>query len=197
VTYTFTPPPTYADPVITGRDGKPKFNPIWLKWFLDQAAFLSTIQNGQVPAAANTLTGSTIASNVLHSSLLDVGIGTLDTMALLHNNPWTAYTPTISASSGTFTAAVGSGYWTSIDKKIFFTETITITTNGTAAGAVVSTLPTAATGGITQVCSGVNTTAVTALEAIIGSNLTIYKYDGTYPGADATTLIVSGFYVGA
>lgn len=35
------PPPTYAEVVITDEKGeKPKFNPIWLKWFLDLAQTL-------------------------------------------------------------------------------------------------------------------------------------------------------------
>lgn len=37
----FQPPPTYADVVIIGPTGKPSFSPVWLKWFLDLAAFLS------------------------------------------------------------------------------------------------------------------------------------------------------------
>ena len=39
---TFTPPPTYAEPVIADeKTGKSTFNPIWLKWFLDISAFVS------------------------------------------------------------------------------------------------------------------------------------------------------------
>lgn len=39
---TFEPPPTYAEVVLFDKDGKnPRFNPIWLKWFVDVAAFLS------------------------------------------------------------------------------------------------------------------------------------------------------------
>lgn len=39
------PPPTYADVVIIVR-GKPQFNPIWLKWFLNLAAILSNAGAG-------------------------------------------------------------------------------------------------------------------------------------------------------
>lgn len=36
------PPPTYADPVlIDERTGKPRFNPLWLKWFVDLAELLN------------------------------------------------------------------------------------------------------------------------------------------------------------
>ena len=43
----FQPPPTYAEVVIFEPDGtKPKFNPIWLKWFLDVAAVLTSSGSG-------------------------------------------------------------------------------------------------------------------------------------------------------
>lgn len=39
---TFQPPPTYAEVVLVDEQGKPKFNPIWLAWFLEVAQFFST-----------------------------------------------------------------------------------------------------------------------------------------------------------
>jgi len=43
----FSPPPTYAEVVIFDEDGKkPKFNPIWLKWFVDVAALLTASGGG-------------------------------------------------------------------------------------------------------------------------------------------------------
>tara|TARA_R110000868_G_scaffold78757_3_gene224363 strand:- start:517 stop:858 length:342 start_codon:yes stop_codon:yes gene_type:complete len=39
----FEPPPTYAEVVVVDEEGKkPRFNPIWLKWFVDIAAFVSS-----------------------------------------------------------------------------------------------------------------------------------------------------------
>lgn len=56
---TFAPPPTYADPVITDeRTKRSQFNPLWLKWFLDIAAFVSASGGGTgggIPH--NSLTG--------------------------------------------------------------------------------------------------------------------------------------------
>lgn len=61
----FTPPPTYADPVIKDdKTGKFVFNPIWLKWFVDQAAFISS--NG----------GTT--GTISHESLADLEGGALN-----------------------------------------------------------------------------------------------------------------------
>lgn len=38
----FPVPPTYAEPtIVEPNSGRAQFNPIWLKWFLDVAQFLS------------------------------------------------------------------------------------------------------------------------------------------------------------
>lgn len=38
----FSPPPTYAEVVLFDKEGKhPRFNPIWLKWFVDLTANLT------------------------------------------------------------------------------------------------------------------------------------------------------------
>ena len=42
----FPPPPTYALPVLVSPDGSSVFNPIWLNWFLDVAAFISASGGG-------------------------------------------------------------------------------------------------------------------------------------------------------
>ena len=39
----FPVPPTYAEPTIVDPNGKSQFNPIWLRWFLDVAQFLSGV----------------------------------------------------------------------------------------------------------------------------------------------------------
>lgn len=55
----FSPPPTYAEPVIVNeRTGKFQFNPIWLKWFIDIAAFVSSSGGGSGGGADHeSLTG--------------------------------------------------------------------------------------------------------------------------------------------
>jgi hypothetical protein len=43
----FQPPPTYADPVVYDQaTRKQQFNPIWLKWFLDVAQYISSNGGG-------------------------------------------------------------------------------------------------------------------------------------------------------
>lgn len=53
----FEPPPTYAEPVIVDEvTGKSRFNPIWLKWFLNAAAAFGVVPNHE---QLNGLLGST------------------------------------------------------------------------------------------------------------------------------------------
>lgn len=47
MTTKFSPPPTYTDPVIINETTKRmQFNPLWLKWFLDIAYFVSQSGGG-------------------------------------------------------------------------------------------------------------------------------------------------------
>lgn len=49
----FPPPPTFADVVEVDRvTGKPRFNPVWLRWFLEVAGFVSD-SGGAGGGAAN------------------------------------------------------------------------------------------------------------------------------------------------
>lgn len=58
MTTAFEPPPTYADVIIFDEDGKhPKFNPIWLKWFLDVTAVLSASGGGGGSVVHNSTSG--------------------------------------------------------------------------------------------------------------------------------------------
>jgi hypothetical protein len=56
---TFPAAPTYAEPVVVDEiSGKPKFNPIWLRWFLQIQSFISQSGGGGGGAADhNSLTG--------------------------------------------------------------------------------------------------------------------------------------------
>lgn len=56
----FPVPPTYAEPTIVDPNtGKAQFNPIWLKWFLDVAQFLSGV-------------GLTVTQQIDHNGLGDL-----------------------------------------------------------------------------------------------------------------------------
>lgn len=116
---------------------------------------------------------------------------------------WTAWTPTITASSGTFTTVSGAGRYYIDGKVVHYECAITITTNGTAAGIVKATLPAAAgtaqtTGsGYGYIGLGQRANDNKSLNVVInsgGTDLNVILYDGAYPGADGYILVVSGVY---
>lgn len=54
----FQPPPTYADPVVVDeKTKKGKFNPIWLKWFLDLVNFINSSGGGGGAVSHNSTSG--------------------------------------------------------------------------------------------------------------------------------------------
>ena len=111
---------------------------------------------------------------------------------------WINFTPTITASSGTITtvAAIAAG-----DCKhrlegttCFYDLTFTITTNGTGAGTLIASMPYQSK---KTTSSGVGRSGVTMIVGVSQNGIArvdMNKYDGTYPGADATTIRITGSY---
>jgi len=58
MTVIFSPPPTYAEVVLVDeKTDKARFNPIWLKWFVDVAAVLTSSGAGGGSIQHNALNG--------------------------------------------------------------------------------------------------------------------------------------------
>lgn len=53
----FQPPPTYADVVLVEEGQLPRFNPVWLSWFLDLAGVLSASGGGGGSIDHNSTSG--------------------------------------------------------------------------------------------------------------------------------------------
>lgn len=110
------------------------------------------------------------------------------------------YAPTITANSGTFTTlgTVTGRYKLLSEKFCWVNIDIPITTNGTAAGWVKSTLPFTSANTIDQVGTGrENGLTAKQLNVGIGPNSTIANitlYDATYPGADGARLSLEFVY---
>lgn len=101
---------------------------------------------------------------------------------------WTTYTPTPTAGSGSFTTVSAAGAYLTIGKLVHFCLTITITTAGTAAGAVICAIPTGSPARPSMLAVGETAVAGTSGVARIStgsSNMLIVRYD-------AGTLIASG-----
>jgi hypothetical protein len=109
---------------------------------------------------------------------------------------FTSYTPTVTASSGSFTTVSVSGKYKRVGKLCFVQQQIDITTNGTAASAVVTTLPfTGATGVNYQGVYRENAaTGFGGQIQINGSSAVYRKNDNTYPGGTGYSMTGSFFY---
>lgn len=111
-----------------------------------------------------------------------------------------AYTPTITASTGTFTTVSATGAYKEFGKIVFLRATITITTIGTAAGRLLCSIP---TGTIVAIGAGqaVGLNGSTA-DPLIGTpffdtNTTfsvVKSTDKSFPGGSGHTLYISGWY---
>jgi hypothetical protein len=113
---------------------------------------------------------------------------------------WVTYVPTVTASTGTFTTVSATGQYAKHGRLVTVSGTVTITTNGTAAGVVRVSLPftsgtnsyvgagreNASTGNMLQV--------VVAPSAALAS---ISTYNNLYPGATGYSLLWTVTYESA
>lgn len=113
---------------------------------------------------------------------------------------WAAHTPTVTSVSGTITTVSATGKYTQIGKNVVVDMAITITTNGTGAGAVLATLPVVGASA-TRILGFGRANVVSGKQLHARGNSTsqvgIYNYDGTYPGANTEVLLVTMVYEAA
>ena len=104
-----------------------------------------------------------------------------------------AYTPTLSARSGSFTNATVSGNFSITDRKCHVEITITIVTNGTASG-IIATTPVDFSS-ITIFAGRENQTTGILLQGIGYNNfINIFNYAGADINADNLTIYINGEY---
>jgi len=136
--------------------------------------------------AADTLSALTVGTNFA-VLLADSSTGT---GLVWDNSSWTTYTPSITAASGSFTTVSATGAFKRIGKVVFAAIKITITTNGTAAAAVVASLPVTAVSA-TNFYGVFRETALTGAMGQIeaSTNSAVFrKSDNNYPGANGAIL---------
>lgn len=103
------------------------------------------------------------------------------------------FVSTITAASGTFTTVSGAGTF-SIDGRIVkISLSISITTNGTAAGSIIASIPFSVLG-ISIFAGRENNATGNLLQGVCSSSSIsgIYNYDNTYPGGNGRTIHISG-----
>lgn len=112
---------------------------------------------------------------------------------------WQSWTPTITASSGTITSVTGIACkYSQRGKVVQITGSFTITTNGTGAGTLLITPPVlAATRGGFIGAREVAVNGFISGGQIDGSQMTLVRYDNTYPAANGCVFVFSGTYQAA
>ena len=98
-----------------------------------ESYYVSSVLNA-IPATAGAIN---LTSAAYISGILPVANGGTGNAG----GAWTAYTPVITASTGSFTTVSATGYYQVIGKTCFVSVNITITTVGSASGLIYATLP--------------------------------------------------------
>jgi hypothetical protein len=98
----------------------------------------------------------------------------------------TAYTPTVTASSGSITSVTANGYWLRLGKLVFVSFNFKITNNGTGSGNLQMSLPYTNT-------ANVRHTGTSQETDVLGFNAILYVLPST---ATAVFNQISGAYCG-
>jgi len=120
-------------------------------------------------------------------------------VSAMSDNPWIQYTPTLSATSGTLTTATANMYYIRRGVVVYFKAQIIITTNGSASGALLMTVPIAQVGSFGTISTGLQRTPTgyTVYGWLDGGGTTtmsIKFYNDVYPGANGAVIEVTGLY---
>lgn len=158
-------------------------------------SFSGTIANlGTVTTA--DINGGTIDGAVIGGS--SGAAGTFTTLDWTSGG-WTSFTPTITATTGTFTSVAASGKWKQFGKLIMVRYSVTITTIGSAAGRMLVPFPTGSDAGSPNSATvvGQNQTSHKTVSGVVfdsTSSFSVTLYDGTFPGTTGETIVLAGFY---
>ena len=153
--------------------------------FVTVAGYLST------PGALYT--GAYANNDVLSMVVQGTGGGTLNQSI---GSAWTAYTPTVTAGTGTLTSASATGRYSRVGNTVSIQQTITVTTNGSGATYISASLPVQAATH-EYLLTGRNDTTGKMLQAEIMSGATstrTFDYANAYPVASGQILYISGTY---
>jgi hypothetical protein len=121
MTTRFQPPPTYALPVIADETtGRAVFNPIWLKWFIDLSAGLTTIGAGS--GSVTSVAGLTIGTS-----------GTDLSSAVANSTTTPVITLNVPTASATNRGALSAADWAIFNSKQPVAAPVTKTADFTVA----------------------------------------------------------------
>lgn len=161
----------------------------------DTATNTADITTNTTNIATNT---ANIATNTANIATNTSNISTLQTKTSGYEAAWTTWAPTVVPGSGSFTTVSAAGAYLAIGKLVHFTVTITITTVGTAGGAMSIALPIGtAKRPAAVIAQETVTTGLVGFGRILTSGtsiVSILRYDnGSYIGA-GNVVTLTGIY---
>lgn len=159
------------------------------------------VDNAAVLASNVVTTAKILDANVTTAKLADASItnAKLSTTAGELGGSWTAWTPTITAASGSFTTTSAAGRWMQIGKTVFFNVNITITTVGAGTGLTFSLPVTAYESD--KLMGGFREGAITGYTGVVRLTTTtqgiLNEYDNAQALANGNIFYCNGFYEAA
>ncbi len=163
----FQPPPTWADVIIVDdRTQKAKFNPVWLKWFVDLVGFINT-SGGATGVNHNDLAGlqGGTANQFYHlTSAQNSLVGTIV------SGVWT---PTLFNVTNVAASTAYEGQYLRVNTTVVASGRVDVDPTGAGATELGISLPVASNFGATEDCAGTAAaTAVAGQEAAILADAT-------------------------
>lgn len=145
----FQPPPTFADPVIVDEQTKRgKFNPIWLKWFLDLTQVISASGGSGGAIAHNATSGlqGGTANQYFHLTSAQHG-------AILTSASGT-YTPTLNNTTNVDASTAYECQYLRIGATVTVSGRVDVDPTAAAATVLGISLPIASNFGAVEDCAG-------------------------------------------
>jgi len=162
-----------------------------------QTTNLVTQSTNQVTQLTNLVTQTT--NLVTQTTNLVTAVTNLTTAInnALALGPWSTWSPTVTSQTGTITT-LGTivARYAQAGKNVYFSVSITITTNGTGASWINCSLPVTAKAQTLFAGREISVAGKSCAGYVnTGSNsMSVVFYDGTYPGSSGAVIVVSGLY---
>lgn len=193
----FEPPPTWADPVIVDEaTGKSRFNPVWLKWFIDFTAVISAAGGGGGGIVHNDtsgLQGGTSGQYYhLTSALLSELTGGIGSGNVVLGTALTSWTPTDASGAG-LSLTLGTCQYLIYGRLCFAGFNLTYPVTADASACKIGGLPATAVSGdsLWPVIISFSTVGA-AFTARVLSGTTTFEFDTIAGSVAYTNVALSG-----
>jgi len=130
----------------------------------------------------------------------DLQIGDGSNSQIIHMGAWNAWSPTISAASGSFTTVSASGRYAQAGKLVYYHLTVSVTDKGTSTSLQFSLPVTSNASAGYSIGWGRESTAVGKMLNVYRISTTtakVFTYDNSECNVNGYTLQLSGFYEAA